>query len=30
MHPKETYTGEEAEDVLRHVGTFMRSLAVVI
>lgn len=27
MHPKETYTPEEAEDVFKHVETFMRHLA---
>jgi hypothetical protein len=30
MHPKDMYTGEQAREILDHVGTFMRSLAAVI
>lgn len=30
MHPKQTYTLDEAHDVFRHAGTFIRELASVI
>ena len=30
MHPKETYTEEEAENLLKQVGIFMQSLAKVV
>jgi hypothetical protein len=30
MHPKQTYTEEEAEDVLQAVKSFMRELAKLI
>jgi hypothetical protein len=30
MHPNDTYTLEEAEDILRQVKLFMRQLATIL